>query len=108
MSLSIPFDVIASCSRRSFSEGSVWGASSCVLCWDVELGGSWDVALGVSWDVGWEFSRDLIEGVGDGEFDLRGEFGELWGVPCDVPRGDWLPSGVAVFGSIIRWGRIDA
>ena len=58
--------------------------------------------------MGWEFSRDLIEGVGDGESDPRGEFGELWGVSCPVPGGDWLPSGVAVFRSIIRWDRIDA
>ena len=58
--------------------------------------------------MGWEFSRDVIEGVDDGEFDPRGELGEL---ECGVPRGVWLPSDVAVFcivGSIIRGGRIDA
>ena len=53
------------------------GASSCEVCVvSVKLGG-----CGV---VGWEFSRDLIEDVDDGEFDPRGELG---GVSRGVPRG---------------------
>ena len=53
------------------------GASSCEVC-------VVSVKLGGCRVVGWEFSRDLIEDVDDGEFDPGGELGEM---PCGVPRG---------------------